>query len=58
MRYLGGLTNEGLLRISKDGGPHQRYEITPKGLRYLQVFAEIEDDLRPVVSRGTPFIKT
>jgi predicted transcriptional regulator len=36
------------LVISSDKGPAQHYEITPKGERFLQIFAEVEDDLRPV----------
>jgi predicted transcriptional regulator len=36
------------LLIPSEEGSTQRYEITPKGERYLRVFAEIEDDLRPV----------
>ena len=48
VRYLRGLTNERLLRVSKEASIYQCYEITPKGLRYLQVFAEIEDDLKPL----------
>jgi predicted transcriptional regulator len=37
-----------LLRISSNTEPTQRYEITPKGERFLKIFAEIEDDLRPL----------
>jgi DNA-binding PadR family transcriptional regulator len=36
------------LLISSNIGPNQRYEITDRGLRYLQLFAEIEDDLTPI----------
>jgi predicted transcriptional regulator len=46
--YLKRLIGQDLLRqISDDLGPYSHYEITRKGERYLQVFAEIEDDLRP-----------
>jgi predicted transcriptional regulator len=34
------------LLIPSDKEPAQQYEITPKGERYLQLFAEIEDGLR------------
>ena len=47
--YLPLLTSQKLLISSPDSeGIH--YNITPKGLRYLQVFAEIEDGLRPVTA--------
>lgn len=36
------------LLISSDKGLTQHYEITPKGERFLQIIAEVEDDLRPV----------
>lgn len=36
------------LLIPSDKRSIQRYEITPKGERFLQIFAEIEDDLRPL----------
>ena len=32
------------LMIPSNNGPAQRYEITPKGERFLKVFAEIEDN--------------
>jgi predicted transcriptional regulator len=44
--FLRALIDQGLLRISHDTGPYGHYEITPKGIRYLQVFVGIEDDLR------------
>ena len=47
VRYLRGLANEGLLRISQDTGIYPYYEITSKGLRYLQLFEEIQEDLKP-----------
>jgi len=47
VKFIRGLTDQGLLRISYDNGNYRHYEITPNGLRYLKVFAEIEDDLRP-----------
>jgi predicted transcriptional regulator len=47
VKYLRSLANQDLLRISQESGPYAIYEITEKGLRYLQIFAEIEDDLRP-----------
>jgi predicted transcriptional regulator len=45
VKYLGGLIDQGLLRISHDAGTYRHYEITPKGVRFLKVFVEIEDDL-------------
>jgi predicted transcriptional regulator len=45
--YLDGMIEERLL-ILTDSKPFPYYEITPKGRYYLKVFAEIEDDLRPV----------
>jgi len=47
VKYLRGLIDQGLLRISYDVGRYVQYDITPKGIRYLQLFEEIEDDLRP-----------
>jgi predicted transcriptional regulator len=38
------------LLISSNTGPSQHYEITDKGLRYLHIFAELEDNLQPVES--------
>ena len=47
--YLKGLIDQDLLRqISDDLGPYSHYEITRKGERCLRLFAEIEDDLRPL----------
>jgi predicted transcriptional regulator len=49
--YLKGLIDQGLLRrISDDLGPYSHYEITRKGERYLQLFGELENDLRPVTA--------
>ena len=49
--YLKGLIDQNLLRqISDDLGPYSHYEITRKGDRFLQLFAEIEDDLKPVTA--------
>ena len=50
VKYLKVLVDQDLLCISQGNGPYGYYEITPKGLRYLQMFAEIEDDLKPDVS--------
>jgi predicted transcriptional regulator len=47
VKYLRGLANLGLLVLA-DFKPFPYYEIKSKGWRCLQVFAEIEDDLRPV----------
>jgi predicted transcriptional regulator len=44
VRYLRGLLNEGLLILTKSR-PSSYYEITPKGRLWLQIFAEIEDDV-------------
>ena|SRR5262245_6443942 len=44
--YRDLLINHNLLMISFNSGPNQHYEITPKGERFLQLFAEIEDDLK------------
>jgi predicted transcriptional regulator len=38
------------LLILSNAEPSQRYEITTKGERFLNMFAELEDDLRPVMS--------
>jgi len=47
--YLKGLMDQDLLRrISYDLGPYSHYEISRKGERYLKLFGEIENDLRPV----------
>lgn len=46
-RYLGLLTDNGLILISSESDYCEGYEISDSGRRYLQVFAEIEDDLRP-----------
>jgi predicted transcriptional regulator len=46
VKYLRGLLDQTLLRISQDAGPYRHYEITPKGKRYLQVLAGIEEDSR------------
>lgn len=46
-RYRDLLFNQKLL-ISTNVGSNQHYEITDSGLRCLQLFAEIEDDLRTV----------
>jgi predicted transcriptional regulator len=35
------------LLTSSNTEPNHHYEITPKGIRFLGIFAEIEDDLRP-----------
>jgi predicted transcriptional regulator len=48
IRYLKALVDEGLLTLTKSK-PYPYYEITPKGRRCLQIFAEIEDDLRPSI---------
>ena len=49
VRYLKGLVDEGLLILTKSR-PDPYYEIMPKGQRYLEVFAELEDSLRPIVT--------
>jgi predicted transcriptional regulator len=48
VKYLNVLIEQDLLRISHGNEPDRHYEMTPKGIRYLQVFAKIEDDLQPV----------
>jgi len=35
------------LLIPSDEGSIQHYEIIPKGIRFLELFREVEDDLRP-----------
>jgi predicted transcriptional regulator len=45
VKYLRRLIDQGLLRISHDVGTYRHYEITPKGVHFLKVFAEIEDDI-------------
>jgi predicted transcriptional regulator len=44
--YFRLMVKQDLLRYSEGAGPYSTYEITERGLRYLQLFAEIEDDLR------------
>jgi predicted transcriptional regulator len=44
--YRDLLFNQKLL-ISSNIGPNQRYEITDRGLRYLQLITEMENDLMP-----------
>src|SRR5918994_1198350 len=39
------------LLISYDTGSFSHYKIADKGLRYLQLFSEIEDDLQPEAVR-------
>ena len=48
-RYRDLLFNQKLLILANIGS-NQHYEITDSGLRYLQLFAEIEDDLRSIVT--------
>jgi predicted transcriptional regulator len=48
--YRDILLRRNLLSISSGVGSNQHYEITPKGEHYLQLFTEIEEDLRPVIS--------
>jgi predicted transcriptional regulator len=43
VRFPKGLIDEGLLTLTKSK-PYPYYEITPKGQRCLQVFAELGDD--------------
>jgi predicted transcriptional regulator len=45
--YRDFLISNELLTPSGNSAATQYYEITRKGERYLQVFTEIEDDLRP-----------
>ena len=47
VRYLEGLVDIGLL-IFTDFKPFPYYEMTKKGRRCLQLFRDLEDDLRPV----------
>jgi predicted transcriptional regulator len=47
-RYMGFLTHLGLILISPESDYSKGYEISELGRRYLQLFTEIEDDLRPV----------
>jgi len=47
-RYMGFLTHKGLILISSESDYSKGYEISQLGRKYLQVFAEIEDDLSPV----------
>jgi predicted transcriptional regulator len=44
--YQDPLTSRRLL-IPSDNEATQHYEITPNGIRFLELFAEIEDGLRP-----------
>jgi predicted transcriptional regulator len=45
--YRDFLISSELLTPSDNAEATQHCEITPKGERYLQVFTEIQDDLRP-----------
>jgi predicted transcriptional regulator len=47
VRYLKGLIDEGLFILTKSR-PGSYYEITPRDQRCLQIFAEMEDNMRPV----------
>lgn len=49
VKYLGMLVDRGLLVLA-DFKPYSYYEITKKGSRSLQLFGELEDDLRPVTA--------
>ena len=49
VRYLRLLVDRRLLTLV-DFKPYSFYEITKRGRRCLQLFGEIEDDLRPVVN--------
>ena len=44
-RYLNLLKNRGLILISSESNYFNGYEISILGRRYLQVFADIKDDL-------------
>ena len=46
IEYRDLLTSRRLL-IPSDNEATQHYEITPNSIRFLELFAEIEDDLRP-----------
>ncbi len=48
VEYLKSLVGIGLL-ILTELRPYRYYELTKKGRRCLQLFNELEDDLRPVV---------
>lgn len=48
VKYLEGLVDIGLL-IFTEFKPYRYYELTMKGRRCLQLFSELEEDLRPVV---------
>lgn len=50
IRYRDLLLKKKLLLISSDKGLTHHYEITEKGIRYLKVSTEIENDLKPVTS--------
>jgi predicted transcriptional regulator len=47
IKYLEGLVGIGLL-ILTDSKPYPYYELTKKGYRCLELFSQIEDDLRPI----------
>lgn len=49
VKYLRELVDLGLI-VLKDFKVFRYYEITSKGRHCLQLFGEIQDDLRPVVS--------
>jgi predicted transcriptional regulator len=50
VKYLKVSVDQDLLHISHGNGAYEYYEITPKGIRYLQLFGELENDLRPVTA--------
>ena len=48
VEYLGRLVGSGLLIMTEIKPFFPYYEITEKGRRCLQLFGELEDDLRPI----------
>ena len=54
-RYMTILVDRGLILISPGGNSPKVYEISDLGRRYLQLFAELEDDLRPMSGYSDSF---
>lgn len=49
-KYLRELVDQGLVRMQQDSRFFSYYKIAPKGIRFLVVFAELENNLRSVNS--------
>ena len=54
-RYMAILVDRGLILLSSGENSPKVYEISDLGRRYLQLFAELEDDLRPMSGHSRTF---